>query len=260
MKSTKFQLLVTLVAILTAAAIFAAKGPPPELNILVAADSEDLVQVQRAVAWGCPIDQQDMYGFTPLMRATHGREVAEFLIAHGADVRVRDHEGGTPLHWTTGYGQREIMELLIAQGADVNAKDKRGRTPLHREVPFIIEGRKGRTEVLIAHGADVNAKDNLGRTPLHVAAEVGRKYGAGAELLIAHGAKVNAKDKEGRTPLHWAASSRLVEGYTEVSRILLAHGAEIDAKDNDGQTPLQLAIKAGHKEEAELLRQHGAKE
>jgi len=33
----------------------------------------------------------------------------------------------TPLHWTE---TEEIAELLIAAGADVNAKDNRGDTPL----------------------------------------------------------------------------------------------------------------------------------
>ena len=36
----------------------------------------------------------------------------------------------TPLHGAARYDRTEIAELLIAKGADVNAKDKYGDTPL----------------------------------------------------------------------------------------------------------------------------------
>ena len=38
--------------------------------------------------------------------------------------------GGTPLHGAADYGRKEIAELLIAEGADVNEMDKDGSTPL----------------------------------------------------------------------------------------------------------------------------------
>ena len=38
--------------------------------------------------------------------------------------------GGTPLHIATHLGHKEIAELLIAKGADVNAKIEDGKTPL----------------------------------------------------------------------------------------------------------------------------------
>ena len=36
----------------------------------------------------------------------------------------------TPLHHAASIGYKEIVELLIANGADVNAKDHNGETPL----------------------------------------------------------------------------------------------------------------------------------
>ncbi|MDE1045670.1 MAG: ankyrin repeat domain-containing protein, partial [Nitrospinaceae bacterium] len=41
-----------------------------------------------------------------------------------------DEDGHTPLHQAALDGQKEIAELLIAEGADVNAKDRGGQTPL----------------------------------------------------------------------------------------------------------------------------------
>ena len=59
------------------------------------------------------------------------------------------------MHYAAWRGKKEVAELLIANGADVNAKDVVGETPLHKAV---IDGRKETTELLIAKGADVNAK------------------------------------------------------------------------------------------------------
>ena len=46
------------------------------------------------------------------------------MIANGADVNARGkgYEKITPLFYASRYGCKEIAELLIANGADVNAK------------------------------------------------------------------------------------------------------------------------------------------
>jgi ankyrin repeat protein len=46
-------------------------------------------------------------------------------------------------------------------------------------------------------------------------------------------------------------------GYEREADFLLAHGADVNAKDNGGKTPLKWAEDDGHKELAEMLRQHG---
>ena len=103
-------------------------------------------------------------------------------IAAGADVN--ENVLGTPLHWATVNGHKEVAELLIAKGADVNAKAGISeKTPLHEAAS---SGHKEVVELLIANGADVNAKKKFGRTPLHGAATKGI-----AELLIAKGADVD---------------------------------------------------------------------
>ncbi|HYL85379.1 MAG TPA: ankyrin repeat domain-containing protein, partial [Candidatus Angelobacter sp.] len=39
--------------------------------------------------------------------------------------------GQTPLHLAACWGRKDIAELLLASGADVNPKDNTGATPLY---------------------------------------------------------------------------------------------------------------------------------
>ncbi len=59
------------------------------------------------------------------------------------------NDGDTPLHSAAWSGQKEIAELLIAKGADVNAKDKDGETPLDEAINF---EETEITELLRKHG------------------------------------------------------------------------------------------------------------
>ncbi len=58
-------------------------------------------------------------------------EAVKQHLAAGADVDVKGgFMKGAPLHFAAGNGHKEIAELLIAKGADVNAKDDIDYTPL----------------------------------------------------------------------------------------------------------------------------------
>ena len=89
------------------------------------------------------------------------------------------------MHLAAIYDHKEIAELLIAEGADVNAKTDYEETPLHLAA---FDGHKEIAELLIAGGADVNAMNGIGETPLDLAtnetADLLRKHGGktGEEL------------------------------------------------------------------------------
>ena len=57
--------------------------------------------------------------------------------------------GGTLLHMAADGSQKEVAEFLIAGGADVNARNGSGQTPLHRAV---AEGHEDVAEFLRQHG------------------------------------------------------------------------------------------------------------
>lgn len=276
MRSTKVQLLATLAAVLTVAVLLVAKGLPPSLDILTAADRGDYGQVRRAVNWGVNVNTpDDLPRFTPLhWAALNGHAtVAEILVAGQAEVNPRDRKGRTPLHLAASVGSDSVVALLVRCGADTNARSQDGRMPLYVAagnvyriesgfhspdradpgIPVVAEPPhlEAVAKLLLAGGADVNAKTGNGQTPLHAAANAGTA--AMVELLLANGAAVNLQDNTGRAPLHVAAD----RGQKDIVELILAHGAEVNVRDNQRRTPLHFA---GYRDLADFLRQHGAQE
>jgi len=99
-------------------------------------------------------------GMTPLTCAAQRGHysVVEFLLQHGANIRMKDKNGHTPIfaavRCPTGNGRPEfcakIMELLLKSGADPNVADLLGDTPLMEAQK---EGRMDKVRLLIQHGA-----------------------------------------------------------------------------------------------------------
>jgi ankyrin repeat protein len=90
------------------------------------------------------------------------REVADLLLAHGANLKMVEENGLSLLHLAAIIDVASAVRYLLKRGIDVNIRDGFGRTPLH------LAAMKGNTKIiecLLDYGADPNAKDGDGRTP-----------------------------------------------------------------------------------------------
>lgn len=191
------------------------------------------------------------------VRAGDIKQVREFIAA-GVDLSKETWPDWTPLHDAAACGHGDIAELLIAKGAEIDARDEWGRTPL---ILALCDGYEDVAGLLVDKGADVNAADTYGRTPLLCAFHWTGE--SAVEFLIARGADVNVVTRPHtyvfgifaleHKPLHDAA--RL--GYKNIVELLIDRGADVNAKTADGQTPMDLASGAGHEDIVELLRASG---
>ena len=161
-------------------------------------------------------------GDTPLHMAAAAfrRQVAEFLVAHGAEWRARNRRGAQPLHYAADANRRDpaaqadVIEYLLKIGADPNSVDSSGVTPLHRAVrtrslPAV--------RALLDGSANPRQPNKAGSTPLHLAVQTTGRGGSGSpeareqqagivRLLLERGARVTDRDGRGK-PVHQAATS-----------------------------------------------------
>ncbi|HEY9301636.1 MAG TPA: ankyrin repeat domain-containing protein [Phormidium sp.] len=220
-------------------------------NLLHFAGSKEVAEL--LIAKGADVNAKGVYGWTPLhLAAVSDRiKVAQTLIAKGADINAWGEAQFEPCNMmctTPLFFARspEMAKLLIAKGADVNAKNKNGLTPLH------TARSKAIAKILLAAGAKINIKEDnarngKGTTLLHNAAQIDFKELV--QQLIKDGANVAIRDSEKRTPLHYATTK-------EVAALLML---DINAIDQSGNTPLHLAVDRGSQDIAELLIANGAR-
>jgi ankyrin repeat protein len=227
------------------------------------------------------VNARDCDGQTALHYAVRkGRiEVMYLLLQNGANIRVVDNNGLTPLDFAvenaviklehiktvnpegTKYfrskllhhaiinGQGDVVTTLLALGIDVEIPDDAGFTPLHTAV---LHNRKGMTGLLLTSGADVHRRCPDGCTALHHA--VTKECDIIVRILLEQGAEIDPTSKFKETPLHLAAMT----GQETTCSSLLATGANIEALDDSEKTPLHYAVKKGHKNLVLDLLERGA--
>jgi acyl-CoA-binding protein len=82
------------------------------------------------------------------------------------EVRLKFEDGMTGLHWASDRGHAEVADLLLASGADINARDDCGQTALHYAASC---GHVAVVRLLLQRGADPSVSDNDHLTPCQVA-------------------------------------------------------------------------------------------
>ena len=109
------------------------------------------------------------------------------LLSNHATVGLKDREERTALHYACRVGSLECVNHLLGAGADPRVHDINGKTPLHDAMYQILPQSLAEELVLAlkSHNADLNAQDDDGWTPLYNAAEM--KKCAGIRALSKFG-------------------------------------------------------------------------
>ncbi len=180
-------------------------------------------------------------GMTPLLAATrdswHGRPDAVMtLLANGADPRVTDGEGNTPLHHAVRSSDPGVAALLRDAAAEIDALNQEGHSPL---AAACQAGNWRLARFLLERGAKPEPAE--GSPVLLAAAGTEEDDPAGVQLLLKHKARIDARDRQRRSALHEAA----LAGHAEIVEVLLGAGANLDARDLLGRTPFLEAARQG---------------
>jgi len=244
----------------------------PEDNLWGAARLGDLDGIKRYLAEGAKIDELSPdTNLSPLSWSTmmgHA-EAAELLIKLGANVNVRQEDGGTPLHIAVTLGRVELTKLLIDNGADVNAKNRGGAKPASGlYLPWgMLRFMIGMFDIkLKQEEVDAGRKviaELLKTIPSTETQDVDKDVWDAAfvgdlkkvEKAIKDGLSVNASNPESGDPLIFTAS---LMGHTDIIAYLLEKDADVNVRKHDGNTPLHAAAFLGRTEAVKLLLKHGA--
>ena len=204
---------------------------------------------------------------SPLNAAIHKghRNIALFLLEHGADVESRGLQDQTPLYMASSVGYTDVVRSLIGRHANPNAEcddydehfNTVNWTPLHaavdrRHLDILL--------LLLECGAHVDHRGGQGQTALYMASSRGYTEIVGS--LIARGADPNAicddLDGDGNvvkwTPLLVASRN----GDLEIAKVLLRDNADVNYQDQLCRSPLLVASRHQPSDLARLLLNHGA--
>lgn len=112
---------------------------------------------------------------------THQNDVGavrKLLEEDAALVNARDYDSRTPLHVAALHGWHDVAECLVANGADVNAQDRWQNTPLAdaegaKRQPMIelLKEHGGLTYVFQFH-LSLYGMDLVGESPLYIALQL----------------------------------------------------------------------------------------
>jgi ankyrin repeat protein len=159
------------------------------------------------------------------------RACIEVLLAHGADVRIRDTgDNAYPLHFAAEAADLGIVKLLVEAGSDVIGEGDDHRLNVLGWATCFQNTRHDVADYLLAQGARLNlwSAIALGRTD-----DVHAFIKSDPSLIDAR----MSRSEHRRTALHHAAA----KNQTETVRLLLKLGADADATDLTGATALVTA-------------------
>ncbi len=80
------------------------------------------------------------------------------------NLKSKDDEGFTPLHFASFHGNPDMISILVSYGADVYERNYKGASMMHvaaqGDQPFSLSFFRDK-------GLELDIADDLGNTPLH---------------------------------------------------------------------------------------------
>jgi ankyrin repeat protein len=161
-----------------------------------AVQSGNIKLVDKLLSLGASPNTTDGTGDTPLIYAVRNMEMLNMLVDKGANVN-QPGKNGTPLAAALRFQSMSAVGYLLSKGADPKVADVQGNTPLHYAAQFAASAQA--IKMLVANGALPNVANLEGNTPLHLAAR--NHISTAVNDLLASGANPNARNFAGQTPL-----------------------------------------------------------
>ncbi len=125
-------------------------------------------QVKKIVLSGTDINEKDIHGNTPLIKAcqiTNNLETITMMITQGAKLNDKNDAGETALFVALANNRDvKIIELLLKYGAKTNEQYKNGMTALMEAGRSVNNPEV--VKLLIKAGAKTNHRDKFGMTAL----------------------------------------------------------------------------------------------
>lgn len=147
--------------------------------------------------------------------ASYGhKNVVEFFLNRGLNVKEQGDLGYTPLHFAAQYGHIEVIKFLLAKGASIYDKSTDGNKPMHAAA---LHGCKNVVEFFLNQGLSINTTGDMNFTPLHCAAQEGQLEVI--KFLLGRGADANVKNDCGEKPIDIARR----KGHSSIVELLSPH-------------------------------------
>jgi ankyrin repeat protein len=185
----------------------------------LAAEHDSATAAERLIAAGADLKVQDTWGLSPLGDALmrHQTNTANLFLKHDATENIFD---------AVYLDNSEAVTTLLAQNKSLARTTNKARLTL-TEIAAAT-GHDKILKLLLDNGAPLDSEN--GTTPLHAAAIYNRTNAAA--LLIRRGAILDAFDKRGLMPLHLA----VIQNSAETAALLLQHGLFKRGADPNART------------------------
>jgi ankyrin repeat protein len=190
-------------------------------------------------------------------------KVVEYLVAHGASLKVTGRFQQSPLQLAAYMGYTDIARVLLNNKADVDERGPWGETALHWAA---VRGNIDVAALLLERGADATSRTFRHTVDLNVGTRIDAdpverelrwfqtQEKQRANPLLQVMVPPRLAFTKGDTALHAAA----YWNHADVVRLLIGSGADINNTNCWGATPLHYAVVCCYHDIAKLLLDNGA--